>query len=190
MIGVLGDEHLRQQSGGRYSLVDDVRGNRGLREGLALCTRPLASDMALDTEHPRRVIELLADVLTDTLHRTPTGTDGGLGFMYHVGTRQVRRQWRASRGAFRRDALLDRFEGFKFEADGLKVCLEGLVEQLSLNRVQLFTAGGELQALEDRHLVTELIDPELFEHIILTDGGVLLPDRYDFCHQQRSKFPQ
>ncbi len=47
VIGVLGHQHLGQQSSGWNPLVDDVSGYRCLCEGLAVCTCPLAADMTL-----------------------------------------------------------------------------------------------------------------------------------------------
>lgn len=56
----------REQPGCGQSLVDEVGGNRRLRERFTLATRPLASDVALDLGDPWDVIQLLGHILTNT----------------------------------------------------------------------------------------------------------------------------
>lgn len=74
VIGILGHENLSQQARGGDALVDHLRGNRCLNQGLATGAGPLAADVALDREHTRRVVELLAHVLADALERAAAGT--------------------------------------------------------------------------------------------------------------------
>lgn len=56
MIGILDDQHLGQQAGGRVALVDDLSQHRRLGQRLALIADPLAADMPFDGEHTRCVI--------------------------------------------------------------------------------------------------------------------------------------
>lgn len=72
VVGVLGNEHLCEEPGSGQALVDDLRGRRRLHQALALGASPLATDVALDGEHARGVIELLADVLSEALERAAT----------------------------------------------------------------------------------------------------------------------
>lgn len=57
MVGVLCDQHLREQPGGGDALGDD------LRRDWHLCAGPLAADVALYREYARCVVQLLADAL-------------------------------------------------------------------------------------------------------------------------------
>ncbi len=67
MVGKLGDHDVGQQPGGRDALVDDLRRNRCLDQGLAVIADPFATDMAFNGEHAGRVVQLLADILADAL---------------------------------------------------------------------------------------------------------------------------
>jgi hypothetical protein len=72
MITVFGDHHLSQQPGGGNAFVDDLRGDWCLDQRFAVITDPFSTDMALDGKYARRVVQLLADVLTNALERAAT----------------------------------------------------------------------------------------------------------------------
>jgi len=61
----------------------------------------------------------------------------------------------------------------QLKADRLKVGLERLIKQLALLALQLLAAGRELPALENRHLVRELVDLELLHTVVLLRLGQL-----------------
>ena len=67
MIGILGHQHLGQQSGCRDALVDDLPRNLRLGQCLAAGTDPLAAHMAFYREHAGRVVQLLRDILANAL---------------------------------------------------------------------------------------------------------------------------
>ena len=92
MIIVLGDQHLRQQAVSRDGFVDYLCRYRGLDRRFAVLTDPLATDMALDGEHGRRVIELFADIFADPLKRTAAGALGVLPLQVNQGAGELRWQ--------------------------------------------------------------------------------------------------
>lgn len=49
------------------AFINDLRGNRCLNQGFAFIADPLATDMPLNAEHARRVVELFTDVFADAL---------------------------------------------------------------------------------------------------------------------------
>ena len=59
MIEVFGNQHLREQAAGWNALVDDVRRDRRLDQRFALSADPFATNVALDREDARCVVELL-----------------------------------------------------------------------------------------------------------------------------------
>lgn len=86
---------MGQQASGRNVLVDHLSRYRRLDQCFALGARPFSTHMLLNCEHTRGVIELLAEVFTDTLKLSSTGALGVLRFvMYHY-ARKLRRQWDA-----------------------------------------------------------------------------------------------
>jgi len=54
------------------ALVDDLRGDWCLDQRFAVITDSFATDMALDGKYAGRIVQLLADVLTDALERAAT----------------------------------------------------------------------------------------------------------------------
>ena len=74
MVGILRNHDVGQQPGGRDALVDDLRRHWRLDQCFAVITDPFATDMALDSKYARRVIQLFADVFTDTLECAPART--------------------------------------------------------------------------------------------------------------------
>lgn len=97
MITVLGNQHLREQPGGRDTLVDHVRRNRRLDQRFARLAGPLAADMPLNREHARRIVQLLANILADTHALATAGAGMFRRFVMDVGARQLRWQRRALR---------------------------------------------------------------------------------------------
>lgn len=161
MIGVLGHQHLGEQSSRGDALVDHLGGQRRLGEGLALGADPFAADVALHQEAPRGVVELLAHVLADALHFAAAAAHAALGLVADLDPRQVRGQGCAHglvpgqvitlAGLQRLELLLDRFE----------VGADRLLEQARLHALQLLAAGSKAPALDQRHLVGQLLDLEL-----------------------------
>jgi hypothetical protein len=60
------------------AFIDDVGRHRCLDEGLAAMTDPFAADVALDAEHSRGVVELLAHILADAFECAATAALGML----------------------------------------------------------------------------------------------------------------
>ena len=161
VIGVLRHQHLGQQPRGRQALVDHLRRHRRLDQRLALRTGPFAANVALDMEHARGVVELLAHVLADALQRAAATAHGSLRLMAHFHPRQMRRQ-RATLGLLlRRLRRRRRSQRRKLRRDRFQIGIDRLIEQAALRAVQLFAARGKLPALEHRHLMRELLDLEL-----------------------------
>ena len=162
VIEVLGHQHLREQPCRRDALVDDVRIHGRLHQRLAFGADPLASDMAFHREDARGVVQLLADVLADALHRATTFAGRAGRLVVHVVTRQVGRQ-RCPLGLALLAVGLLGLSVLDLARHRSQVHVERLVEQaLLLGRVGL-TLGGELQSLEDRVLVRELVDKRLLQ---------------------------
>lgn len=158
VIGVLRHEHLGEQSGRGQSLVDDVGRHRRLGERLAVLAHPLAAHMALDREYARRVVELLGHILADAFHLAAATALGVLWFVVDFAARQPRRQGRAPGLRLRCRLLPGGCELLELFGDRLQVFFEALFEQAALLALEALLAGGELQALEHRHLVRELVD--------------------------------
>lgn len=72
MEGKLRDHDVGQQPSGRDPLIDDLRRNRRLDQRFAVITDPFAPDMTLRAKHAGRIVQLLADVFTDTLEFAAT----------------------------------------------------------------------------------------------------------------------
>ncbi len=72
MITVLGDHHLSQQPSGRDAFVDDLCWHCCLDQRFAVITDPFATDMTLDGEHARCVIQFFADIFTDAFQCATT----------------------------------------------------------------------------------------------------------------------
>ena len=95
MVGELRNHDMGQQPCGRDALVDNVRRNRCLDQRFAVITNPLASDVAFDSEHARRVVEFFADILANTLEGAATLAMAIVGFVMDQGTRELWWQCRA-----------------------------------------------------------------------------------------------
>jgi len=91
VIGVLGHQHLRQQPRRGDALVDHRGRHRRLDERAAVAAGPFATDVTLDGEDARRVVELLGDVFTDALERRTAAAVGDVGFVADLAPRQMGR---------------------------------------------------------------------------------------------------
>ena len=91
MVGVLGDEHLRQRPLGRQPALDEVCRRGRLHE--ALLTGPAGALRAHRDQHPqlrRNDVQPLATVFADAHHLSVTaGTLRAVGSMVRSDTRQV-----------------------------------------------------------------------------------------------------
>ena len=198
MIRKLGHQHLGQQSGCWYALVNDLRRYRCLRQCFTVGTDPFATHMALDREHARRVVQLLGHIFANALELAAALAGCGVGFVVDIHARQVGWQsstfgllgWLGIRLRWRREVL-------EFLLDGGKVFVEGLIEQADLCAVELLPAAAELMALEHSHLVRELINLGLAVHQFLgvaadrlVQLGDLLVLLCNFAHQAREQFAQ
>ena len=118
MVSELGNHDAGQQPGSRDALVDDLSRNRCLDQGFALIADPFATDVPLNGEHARGVVELLADVFTDALELAAAGTLGAVRLVEYQRARQFGRQ-RRSLGLLPWLALGGLWPGcFKFCLDG------------------------------------------------------------------------
>ena len=184
MVGILGHHHLGQQPGCRDAFVDDLRGHRRLNQGFTLGADPLAPDVALDREHAWLVVQLLGHVLADAFHPASTAAGGGFGFVMNLAARQVGRQRLAPGLLFLTRRGRGRGELLNLVADRLQVGVQRLVEQASLLGAVALGLRGELQPLEQRVLVSELVD----EGLLVPDLSALPGDLLVFscrCPEQR-----
>jgi hypothetical protein len=86
-------------------------------------------------------------------------------FMAQLAARQVRRQRLALRLFLRsRRRLRGGPLARHLVAQRLQIGVDRLLQEAFLLGVERFAAGGELQPLEHRHLVRELVDGGLLEH--------------------------
>jgi hypothetical protein len=79
VIKVLRDQHLREQSRSRHTLVDEVRWHRRLHQPLTTSADPLAVDMPLDLEHAGGVIEFFTDIFADAFRGAAAAAMSVLG---------------------------------------------------------------------------------------------------------------
>jgi len=185
VIEVLRHQHLRQQPGRGQPLVDDVRRNGRLDQRLAFGTHPLAANVALDGEHPGRVVQLLGHVLADALERAAAAAGGVLGLVADLAAWQVRRQLLALRCALLALALLVGRDLVELGLQRRQVGIDGLFEQAPLLGVEGLAPGGELQPLEHGHLVRDLVDRGLLERDLAVLGDDGAQQRADHLAQLR-----
>jgi hypothetical protein len=157
VVGVLGHEHLSEQSRGGDALVDDVRRHGCLHDGLAAGAGPLAAHMALHGEHAGLVVQLLRHVFPDALHRAAAGARGGLGLVADLAARQVGRE-RQPLGLLALRRRRARCEQVEFAGDRFEVGFERVFEQALLLALEGLAGGSELHPLEHGVLVRELVD--------------------------------
>lgn len=168
MVGELRDHDVGQQPCGRDALVDDLRWNRCLDQGFALIADPFATDVTLDGEYARRVVEFLADVLANALEGAAALAMVVVGFVVNQRTWKLRRQ----RGAFRFLPSLSRngsgLQRFQFGFDGCDVSVDQVIKQADLIRAQLLAALDKLEALELRDLVGQfLVDRLMMSNLLV-----------------------
>ena len=67
MVSKLGNHDVCKEARSRDAFINNLRRNRCLDQRFAVIADPLATDMAFDGEYAGRVVQLLANVLTDAL---------------------------------------------------------------------------------------------------------------------------
>jgi hypothetical protein len=67
IVSILRNNNLGQQTGSGDALIDDMRRNRCLHQRCALVAPPFTAHMAFHRKEPGLVIELLGNILADTL---------------------------------------------------------------------------------------------------------------------------
>ena len=164
VIEVLGHQHLRQQAGRGHALVDDVRRHRRLHQRLAAGADPLAADVALHREHaracsrasrprPRRCASSRSRSRR-WCSRARGGSRGAAGAPAAAGA------WACFLSPC---VLLWRLDASSSRLQRRQVGVDRLFEQALLLGAEGLALGGELQPLEHRHLVRELVDDGLLE---------------------------
>ncbi len=118
--------------------------------------------MALDREHARLVVQLLGHIFPYAFHLAATAAGGGRRFVANLAPRQMGRQRLAPGLPLLARRSLGRCELFDLVADGLQVGIQRFVQQASLLGAVALALGGELQALEQRVFMSELVDEGLF----------------------------
>src|SRR5690554_2669060 len=173
MIRVLGYQNLSQKSGSGDALVDHLRGYRSLDQSLTLFADPFAPDVTLYGKRARDVIQLLADVLANTLELAATLAQSVVRFVVDQGARQFRGQCLAfgflpgaSRLLFLTPCL------FKLGLDRRQVTVDQFIQQLPLNCIELFTAPSVFVTLENGQLVSQLLN----DRITVNQGAFLILD--------------
>ncbi len=182
MVGVLGHQHMGEQTCGGQPLVDDVCIYRGLSERLAARAGPLAPHKAVDREDARGVVELLGHILANALHRLATAI-GRCGLMEQFPAGQLRGQGLTlgllagcplGCGLPCVTHLLD------LDSHRLQILIEGILEQAALLSAESLAPGGELHALEHGVLEGELVEQRL---LVTQLGGLLLELAHQAQHQ-------
>jgi hypothetical protein len=163
VIQVLGHEHLREQSRRGQALVDHVRRHGCLNKPLATAACPFAPDVPLHREHTGLVVQLLGHVLADALHRLATGADGVLRLVPDFSARQVCGQRLAPGRLLLARSLASGLQLIDLGGYSCQVGVQRLIQQALLLGVELLALRGELQPLQDRVLVRELLDDGLLE---------------------------
>ena len=136
---------------------------------------PFAANMLLHREHARGVVQLLADVLANTLQLAATIASGAVGFMMDVDTGQSCRQ----AGPFGLLAGLgrgfcSRCQRLEFLLNGGNVRLNRFLDQTDLSPIELLTAAPEFPALERGQFVGEFVDLGLpVQDVAVTSGDHL-----------------
>ena len=162
VIGMLGHEHLREQSRRRDALVDDRCRHRSLYQRAATGTGPLAAHVALHREHAWRVVELLADVFANALHAAATSAGGVLGLVVALDARQLGRQGAARLGVFFSPSpVLGGSVACSAASCSSMAAMSPSTASSNSARcigVELLALGAVLQPFELRNLEGELVD--------------------------------
>lgn len=162
MVDVLGHRHMSHQPGCRQPLVDDVSRHWCLDERAALGAGPLATNVPLHSERARRVVELLGHVFADALEFAAAVARRVLGLVAHLAPWQVGRQCLPLRLALV-GAVLGRHEPRDLARKGFQVLVDRFLEQALLFGAKALAGSRELEPLEYRHLVRQLVDDGLLE---------------------------
>ncbi len=120
---------MRQHPGRRQALVDHLRRYGCLGQRFAVIADPLATDVTLDADRARGVVQLLGHIFANALERAATAAGRRFGFVVNVGARQVRRNRRPFGLALLR-ILGRRAELLEFLLDRGDIRRTGFVEQL------------------------------------------------------------
>ena len=119
--------------------------------------------MALHREHAGLVVQLLGHVLADALHRGAAAAGGVLGLVADLAARQVGRQLLALGDLLLTGRLGRGLHALDLGGHRRQVAVQRLFQQALLLGAVGLAPGGELQPLEDRVLVRELVDDRLLE---------------------------
>jgi hypothetical protein len=138
VISVLGHQHLREQAGRRYALVDHVRLARRLHQALTLRASPLAAHMAFNGEHVGLVVQLLGDVLADAFHLAAAVAHRVVGLVPDLPARQVWRQRLALGGLLVARCGL-RAKCLQFGLHGCQVSIDRVFQQIALLGAEVLT---------------------------------------------------
>jgi hypothetical protein len=111
----------------------------------------------LDREHARGVVQLLGDVLADAFERTAAAAHGRSRLMTDLAPQETGRQRLAFRLLFLRRRG-SRLLALDLAGKRLEILVDRLLKQAFLFGAEGLAPGGELQPLEHRHLVRELVD--------------------------------
>jgi hypothetical protein len=142
--------------------------------------------MALHREGAGCVVELLGHVLANALERAAATARRGLRLVVDLASWKVGRQCLALGLSFLA-AVLGRWnQPLDLASKRLEVLVDGFFQQALLLRAEALASGGELQSLEDRHLVRELVDHGLLER----HGAFMARDELGLEHNLRSRGAQ
>src|SRR5450830_665714 len=97
VVNELAHHDVSHQACSGDALVDHMRRHGCHTDGFARPAGFFFTDVALHREHPRRIVQLLTDIVTDVLHGTATLAIGRLRFMTDLHTGKIRWQLRATR---------------------------------------------------------------------------------------------
>jgi hypothetical protein len=93
MAGKLGHHDVGEQACCWHAFVYNVRRYRHHYQRFALLADPLSTDVALDGEHTRRVVELFAGIFADALEGISALTVDVVRFVMDQRAGELRGQW-------------------------------------------------------------------------------------------------
>ena len=166
-------QDVRDQPRGRHALVDDLRRNRLLHQGLAALAGPFAADVAVYEELGRHDVELLGDVLADAYHRLAAirrWAGGVLGLVPVLDASQVLGQHLAPRlalgllvGRRRRCLAALALQGQQLRLAAGLIFGESVLEHLALLGVHALGLGAEPPGLLAAQLERDPFDFHVLE---------------------------
>ena len=163
------DEGMSEQARGGHPLVDDLRVDRLLHQGLAAPARPLAADVAVHEELGRNHVESLAHVFAHARHRLAATAGGVARFVMVNDAAQVIGKWLAARLRLRlgqgplTSRLVPVLQRGELRSEVGFVLGRGGLEHLPLLGVQSFGVGTELPCLEPCELERDLFELGILE---------------------------